>query len=604
VTLLNPAGLLFLATIPLIIMLHLFRQERRRQEVSSLFLWREISDQHSRRMRPRLLRNVNLLLQVIAAAVIALAIARPVAGVAVGQNAPRMIMLVDTSASMAAVEGQVTRLDLAKNRAREIAGRTRRGTEIMVATAGPLPAVSQGFTTDYSTVYEAIRGLEVQDGPGEIRAAAAMIRSLGDTSGTEVVFVTDGAFDSDESLTLPANFRVERVGTALPNLAITAFELRQRFDASALEAYLELANFGPAESQVFLELTADGASLSSREYSIGSGSIERIPVTLPGTGATVYEARLIDTGDALRTDDSAFAVAGSSRPLRVQLVTPGNYFLESILAVYPNVRLSVTDTLQRDGSTDVYVIDSVDVPSGLSGSILTVNTVMPGGPFQASGHTEINQPVSVNPAHPVSRNLDLSDVSLTRVISGNLADRALTVATAGQVPVIYTFVRADVRLAAFLFSMAETDLGLRSSFPVLMNNVITWLAPSPRETGISSVEAGTVVPLLVTPGAPFGISDPAGDVHSLITRENTFNYRDTMKAGVYRVAGLTFSDAFAVSLTDAGESDLRPRFAVADQSTKIETAGVADTGRPLARWLLVLAVLLFVADWIIWARRT
>ena len=70
----NPLGLLLLLSIPVIVLLHLFRQERRRQEVSSLYLWREISDQHSRRMRPRLLRNVNLLLQLIAALLASLAL--------------------------------------------------------------------------------------------------------------------------------------------------------------------------------------------------------------------------------------------------------------------------------------------------------------------------------------------------------------------------------------------------------------------------------------------------------------------------------------------------------------------------------------------------
>ena len=65
-TFFNPAGFILLAALPVIVLLHLFRQERRRQEVSSLLLWKEISDQHSRRIRPQLLRNINLLLQLLA----------------------------------------------------------------------------------------------------------------------------------------------------------------------------------------------------------------------------------------------------------------------------------------------------------------------------------------------------------------------------------------------------------------------------------------------------------------------------------------------------------------------------------------------------------
>ncbi|MEE8441100.1 MAG: VWA domain-containing protein [Spirochaetia bacterium] len=603
-TLLNPYGLLLLLSIPVIVLLHLFRQERRRQEVSSLFLWREISDQHSRRIRPRLLRNVNLLLQVLAALFAALALAQPILTGSAGTGAPKMIVLVDASASMAAIEGQVTRLELAKNRAREVVGRSRRDTEIMIATAGPLSAVEQGFTTDRTVLYEVIRTLEAQDGPGDLNQTVEMIRSLGNTRETDIVFVTDAAFPMSESIVLPGQFRTERVGTVIPNRAITEFRLRRRFDGSALEAYVELANFDKTATTLLLELKVDGRTISRRDVSVGPDEIRRLAVNLPGVSGSVFEARLVGNEDALSTDDSAFSVASSTRPLRVQLVTEGNYFLESILSVYPDVLLVVTPTVDQSAVTDLFVFDGVDAPAGLSGSILAIATAMPDGPFEPLGFEPIGRAVTVNRAHPIAADLDLSDVTITQTMTGTLSGRSLVVAAVGAIPLIYTYTRDGVRLVGFTFSLADSDLGLRSSFPVLMNNIITWLAPSPQETGIGSVSAGAVVPLLITPGAPVRVTYPSGKTTEYELRENTLLFRDTVEAGIYTVQGADFSDLFAVTLASSEESNLTPRFPADQSRDAAEISSARDPGRPLWQWLAAFVLLLLVADWIVWARRT
>jgi hypothetical protein len=604
VTLLNPAGLFLLLSIPVIVLLHLFRQERRRQEVSSLFLWREISDQQSRRIRPRLLRNVNLLLQLLAAAVAALALAQPVLSSAAGTGPPRLIVLVDTSASMAAVEGQVTRLDLAKNRAREVIGRSRRDTEIMIATAGPLPTVEQGFTTDRTVLYEVIRALDWQDGPGDLIKATEMIRSLGSTRETDVVFVTDAAFGLSESTVFPSRFRTERVGSAVPNRAITRFQLRRRFDGSALEAYVELANFDSTAATLLLELSADGRTISRREVELEPDEIRPLAVDLPAASGSVFEARLVGNEDALSTDDAAYGVASSIRPLRVQLVTEGNYFLESILSVYPDVSLHITPTPDQSTGSDLLILDGVDAPAGLSGSILAIATAMPDGPFEPLGYQSIDRPVTMNHAHPIAEDLDLSDVTIARAMAGTLSGRSLVVAAVGNIPLIYTHTGDGVRLVGFTFSLADSDLGLRSSFPVLMNNIITWLAPSPQETGIASVSAGTAVTLLVTPGALVTVTHPSGMIAEYELRENTLLFRDTMEAGIYTVRGADFSDLFAVTLASSDESNLTPRYPADESLGETGILTEREPGRQIWQWLAALALLLLVADWIIWARRT
>jgi hypothetical protein len=413
VTLLNPLGLLLLLAVPAIVLLHLFLQERRRREVSSLFLWRQVTEQHSRRMRPRLLRNIHLLLQILAAVLAALALAQPVLPGAARAGSARLIVLIDTSASMSAREDQITRLELAKNRARELIGRSRRDTQVMVATAGARPSVVQSFTSDRNALYEVIRTIEAEDGTGNLERAALMLRSVQTNGVTEVHLITDGAFDLDPNVVLPRNFSVEQVGTPVPNRAITAFEARERFDGSALEAYLEIANFDESEVELTLQLETDARDASELALSLGPNEIRPVAVTLPRRSGTVFTARLAGNTDALATDDTASVVARTVRPLRVQLVTQGNYFLESILSVYPNAVLTVTPTVDRTLPYDLLILDGVDAPTGTTGNILAFDAAVPGAPFAAQEKVPVTGPITVSTTHPVAASVDLSNVNIT-----------------------------------------------------------------------------------------------------------------------------------------------------------------------------------------------
>jgi Mg-chelatase subunit ChlD len=601
----NPLGLLLLFTLPVIVILHLFRQERRRQEVSSLFLWREISDQHSRRIRPRLLRNINLLLQLLVATAASVALAQPVIrGRAVG-SATELILLVDTSASMRANEGQVSRLELAKNRARELVGRSRRDTQVLVATAGARPSVAQAFTTDRQVVYDAIRDIGAEDGQGDLEEAARLVRRLDDGEPADVVFLTDGALTGVPAELLPRKFRVETVGTPRANRGITAFEIRRRFRGNTMEAYLEIASFGGEEADTTVELIADGALIARRTVTLGENEVRAVTADIPSSAASVFTARIADNDDALVTDDVAHLIRRSIRPIRVQLVTAGNYYLESILAVYPDVELTVRPTVDQGEPYDVIVLDEVDAPAGLGGRILALDAEVPGAPFEPDSYVPVRFPVTVDPAHPISANLELGGVNITRAMSGELTGRSRVVAASGGLPLIFTAEWEGVQLVQLAFSLADTDLGLRSSFPILIHNSLRWLAPPPQEQEIGALAAGSSIPLLVEPGEQVTVTSPDGTSYQFAPRENTILFRDTREAGIYTVRGETFADSFAVSLSSQEESNLTPRLNLAEMSGETDSQEADEApGTPAWPWLTVLALLLLTADWVVWARRT
>lgn len=607
----NPLGLLLLLSIPVIVLLHLFRQERRRQEVSSLYLWREISDQHSRRMRPRLLRNVNLLLQLIAALLASLALAQPIVETAATTGSREIIVMIDDSASMQSAAGGVARMDLARNRAREIVGRAPRNSRVMLVTAGPRPTVLQTFTADRTTVYEAIRELEASDGPNDLARAVALLRGLAPGPDAEIVFVTDGAVSPGALAELPQTVTLATVGTeaddgtgedARGNLAITSFELRERPDGSAFEVLSAVANYSTTAAVVDYRLTADDEPVSVRSLDLEPGEERLITAVIPRTQGTVYTAELVDNDDALGVDDRAFAAASGERPVRVQLVTPGNLFLESFLSIYPGVQLTVGEDVNQDSAFDILVLDQVSGPARLRGNVVAFGTALPDGPFTAMDTRELEQTVSVRTSHPVLDGVRLDQIRIGSYAVGEMNPRATVLATAGEAPLLYTYRRDDLTLVGTTFALGSSDIALRGSFPVLMNNIIEWLAPVAPAGDVGYASVGSVVPLYVPPGEEVVVILPDGTVVRSTPRTSPFEFARTEQTGVYEVRGESFRSHFAVTLADAAESDLANRLGSATR-TEGEQVIVGAAGYPVWHWIALLALLVLVADWIVWARR-
>src|SRR5215475_9620451 len=117
-TFLLPVGLLALLTIPIIIILHLLRERRRRVAVPSLLHWQNLlyrpEGEHIRRLPLTLL----LLLHVLVAGLLGLALAQPQLAGTLGGGPRQLAIVIDTTTSMAARNGATTRFAQAQERAR------------------------------------------------------------------------------------------------------------------------------------------------------------------------------------------------------------------------------------------------------------------------------------------------------------------------------------------------------------------------------------------------------------------------------------------------------------------------------------------------------
>ncbi|MEA2724687.1 MAG: hypothetical protein QOH59_2458, partial [Gemmatimonadales bacterium] len=139
-TFLAPFGLLSLLVLPLILVLHLVRRRRRPIRVPSLQLW-STTKTVVQRQRRRLPLTLLLVLHLLVAAVLGLSLGRPrLPGAPISPT--RLVLIVDTSHSMAAEDGssaRASRFDAAKATARTLLSGARGGDRIAIVTLATTP---------------------------------------------------------------------------------------------------------------------------------------------------------------------------------------------------------------------------------------------------------------------------------------------------------------------------------------------------------------------------------------------------------------------------------------------------------------------------------
>src|SRR5207245_6885476 len=109
--------------------------------------------------------------------VLALALARPVATV-MGQGARKVVVVLDTSASMKAQDVSPSRFEAARTRAASLVRGLGEGAEVMVIEAGVQPKVTAAMARDRERALGAIRSAQARDLPTRLVEAVRTARAL------------------------------------------------------------------------------------------------------------------------------------------------------------------------------------------------------------------------------------------------------------------------------------------------------------------------------------------------------------------------------------------------------------------------------------------
>jgi hypothetical protein len=424
-------------------------------------------------------------------------------------------------------------------------------------------------------------------------------------------------------------------GQATDNLAITQFQVRrQLLDPMGLECLVEVTSFAaePRGCQLRMELNGQLQDVIPLELQPHQSRLQVLPYTSAEGG--ILRASL-DLSDALAVDNQAVACLAPRPPRRVLLVTPGNLYLEKVLAALPLVQLDVAEQLPAELPADVlpilHAVPAERLPAGRSMLVQPVqdHLLWQLGPPQPDAMIGTQKPRS-----PLLMHLQLEELPVAGVRSLRLPNSADVLATTlGGDPVcaIVPHERGEVLLLNV--DLQSGDFAWRTAFPVLMSNALNWLAGQ-SATFQAAYAAGDVVPLDALAGmledssAPtdpptastaharsWQVESPSGQLRWLTTDDQGGSLGPLGQAGVWTLrrsaaeveragAEQVLALQLACNVVNRAESDLRsgPSSAVSAAST-VSAAAISSSGQPLWFYLVAAGLLLAAAEWWLYQRR-
>lgn len=613
-----------------VVALYFLKLRRRRVSVPFSALWdRILRDREATALFSKLKRVLSLLLQLALLGLLVLALGKPRLGerLLAGRT---VVVLVDASASMQAIDVSPSRFAQAKDEVRKMVRGLGGGDRMLIARMSADVIPMGPMSGDAAALERELDSLVVTDSAADFPRALRFANDvlLGTTSG-EIVVVSDGALgpaiDGSGSVHLPvATLSFVPVGRSGRNVGITQFSVRRYpLDKSHYEVMLELSNTGPQPEEVELQLLGDGSLVDLTRLRLRPG--ERLPRFYPllsGASRTL-EAKIAladGTHDDLAADDHAYALLPERHRSKVLVVTEGNTYLEAALLL--GEYLDVTDVTpagyahaMSQGGWDAVVFDRVVPVDAPRVSALYLDPVGPGSPVSVGKDLLAPTFDKIDRAHPTVRYTALEDVNISagHKLDPASGDRVVGASDGGSSPILVAGTRGGFKFVALGFDVRQSDLPLRPAWPLFVLDCLDWFANEDARY-LSSYRTGEVwrVPVDVatkqaTLELPDGTSERVGvyDGHAVVRGERAGFYTLSASPGEIASPSSDTKTSFAANLLDESESSIAPRDTlVVDGRTAGKLVGFR-LGAQRDAWvmLILVAALLTAIEWATYHRR-
>jgi hypothetical protein len=507
-------SLWFGLTLPVIVLMYILKRKYIDTIVPSHLLWnRVLRNLEANSPWQKLRNNLLLILQLLIAAMLVLALMQPFVWSA-SKAKNHVVLVLDRSFSMETLtsekgeDGQpLSRLEMAKREITRMVKNDLSGSSITLIAMGGQPDMLLSREIKGDAVLEVLKEVAPFYGKTiykETMSLAAAITQ--DDKDSEIRVFTDGQWtDTTAGLAFRVPVKVVRVGEGqAENVRVVQFGVKQSVAAAASSVGSDAvegingANAEQGQINAVALLKNEGASKQELDMTLynGSGIGEVRHETLqPGEQKSVYFDKLktadyykitINTNDALARDNSAFSFLSGDRTKKVLLVTEGNVFLEKALqlshAEVTKMQAGGSGPLTPPSSAvDLIVLDSVKAEA-IAGTawreLLEQKPVWyihtPAAPAQG---TELNAPAAEYHItdHPVTQYIRLQDTHIAKLQQTESVAWGQAIVSIGPLPLVYAgFDKGQPRLL-FTFDLHQSDLPLRSEFPVLVQNAVEWL---------------------------------------------------------------------------------------------------------------------------------
>lgn len=584
---LNPWGLLYGGLIGIIILLYMLKPRHTELVISSTYLWdKTIKDMGASRPWQKLKNNLLMILQIVIAILLMISVMRPY--VAKSSFSGDMVVILDSSGSMQSKDISPTRFERAQEDILKIIDGMLPNQKMAIVSMGSSGQIITEPIGDKGELRRQLKDMEPENGGGgqeeALSIAGAIASNLEDA---QVIIYSDTQFEIDRS-----NYHSIVINGNGKNVALGG--LSYSVQDGDIVVLSKIKSYG-YDGNVKLECLSDGKLIDVKELDIEDGeSLDIYWRDVPDTARTIQVN--LDVDDDLTADNSAYIAIEAGREYRAVLVSEGNIFLEKALGQHPKLDIAkmseVADNLE---GYDIYIFDGVEIEElPKDGHIITLN------PKGDMAYLDIDKKERFVPTElTTTRSIlsdellaftDLDNIYIGSGIAVSLPNWAESVIESDGKPLLLAGERDNRKIALFLFDIHRSDLPLKADFPILIQNILDWMAPD-AGAGQESFYSGEEFLLNSMPTADrVDILGPDGETYTEGTLQDT---------GIYKVIQYIDEeehiDYFAVNFPVDTESDLSSK--LIGHEVDIKTSADSVAAREVWKYVLWVALVLLAIEW-------
>ena len=618
---LSPTAFLLFGLAAPIVMLYILKLRRRREPVSTLLFWEQIfREKQTTSLFQKLKHLLSLLLQLLFLTLLVLALARPQFAF-MTKSARQIILIIDHSASMNALDGTLSRLESAKQEALRMVDNLRFIDEMMVVSCHTQPIIHSPFTNHQKSLRGAVESIVPTDVKTDLQPALTVAHSVAQTKpNPEIIVFSDfhqipdtllAQRESPDAQLSDAKVRLLSVNLGEEgNVGITQFRVRKSLvNAFDYQTLLTVVNASAEEKSFNVELYLNDAILDVRPYTLAPGESKSELFT----NFTMEGGRLkavLDVEDALSTDNVAYAALPKREQIPVLLVTPDNPFLENALAVDEKLDLTVVAPDQYDPGAveyEVIIFDRYNPPTLGDGNYMFIYPPKAGAIWQIGESLETPIITEWERDHPILRHVHLDNVQITEAYQVQVPATANVLVRSFEDPLLIVEESQNRRIVFVATDTLKSDLPLRIAFPLIIANTIQWFQGK-SEIEEYHLQTGEVLKKRIDEAAAIEsvtIVGPTGESWEIPVEKGELLFDETSVVGFYELKIGEGEEVWAVNLTDVAESQIHAAEGVEDllEEEEVVLGGAALLHYPPWIYLVLLAVLLSAVEWFLYQRR-
>ena len=600
----NPWGLLALAAVPAIIVIHLYHRRFPPLVVAGLHLWTSETREHlAGRRREKLPVTASLILELLAALLLALVLSEPHFGGL--SEAVHLVAVLDNSASMAGrppgAESPSFR-DAAVAEIEQRMARLPRGSVVTLILSGTRPVMLAGPAVPWEDARRRLADWQPHAPRHAFDPAWILGLQLVDKSG-ELLFITDHLPPENET---PEKMECVAVGRRLDNLAISA--ARWTFDSTTGKGQIFARVQNHSRKPMNFELTgrAGRNEIFRRAGTLDEQGASPVELEVPG-GLGQITIELAAADDGLAIDNRVELVEPTVRSVTVAIDVPQADAARAIL--------KVVDALSDVELGDVGSAHLVFLPAGTLPESNPRRWWAGVGPVSRNeadleAAKDITGPYLLDKRQPL-----LEGVVLGGVVWGGVQPLAYDVTpliSSGNLMLLSRLNATRTVGYVFNIDLARSNLAESPDWPILLTNLIELRRESLPGLSRWNYRLGEDVRFRLFEGEG-GLSASAGQLAlhyagktKPIAPTSLVELAGLEETGIYEVkAGDNSIARFAVNFFDAAESDLRNLVPGRREPTAQTTTSLISLDNPYT-WAILVALLAIIcailADWFVLKR--